>query len=383
MGSATSVAASSTQPASKCGYKLLVPRSRIAPFMSYGMESWRPSKCRANMTAVLVRAERLISDICRDASHTDFFMGRSANQDVMLPDLDVLSADDHCRMAYACQYGRQTAAATAAAKYARNGPCLPEFVVELSAAYVPDYIGAAAWNGLHTRDGCYSFARTCHDTALSHCAHPEAALMHTDPFVVGGAERATCKDIRRGIRASALVRMGLRQLTHGLHGRLRETAQHRLPRWVADLRDATARDHLWYPAARSVYTNAPSAVVHVITLLRSSHLVGDHLSDFGATAFASVCILCQERVFPACPDFGSASRAHAERGRRHRWRHIEHLLLECPGVSGPGSSLAVKLFQDDVFKPCSGSDHASAVLLAAIPSDHTLVVAATACPFPS
>ena len=172
--------------------KLLVPRFRIVPCMSYGMELWRPSKCCANMTAVLVRAARLISDICKDASHTAFFMGRSVNQDVMLPDLDVLSADDHCCMAHARQYGRHMAAATAAAQYTRNGPCLPEFDVELSAAYAPDYMGAAAWNGLHTRDGWYSFALTCHDTALSHCVHPEAALMHTDPFVVGGAERATC-----------------------------------------------------------------------------------------------------------------------------------------------------------------------------------------------
>ena len=61
--------------------------------------------------------------------------------------------------------------------------------------------------------------RTCHDTALSHCVHPEAALTHTDPFVVGGAERATCKDIRSEIIAAALVRRGLRQPTHGLHGR--------------------------------------------------------------------------------------------------------------------------------------------------------------------
>ena len=29
-----------------------------------------------------------------------FFMGRSVNQDVMLADIDVLLADDHCRMAH-------------------------------------------------------------------------------------------------------------------------------------------------------------------------------------------------------------------------------------------------------------------------------------------
>ena len=37
---------------------------------------------------------------------------------------------------------------------------------------------------------------------------------------------------------------------------------------------------------------------------------------------------------------------------------------------------------DDLFKACFGSDHASAVLLAAFPSDRTPVVAATACLVP-
>ena len=78
-------------------------------------------------------------------------MGRSVNQEVMLADLDVLSADDHGRTAHARQYARQTAATTAAALYARNDPCSPEFDVELTTAYAPDCMRAAAWNGLHTR----------------------------------------------------------------------------------------------------------------------------------------------------------------------------------------------------------------------------------------
>ena len=150
------------------------------------MELWRPAKRGANMTAVLVRAAKLISGICRDASHTAVFMGRSINQDVMLADLDVLSADTHCRMAQARQHARQTAAATVAALYAHNDPCSPEFDAKLSAAYATDYMRAAAWNGRHTRVAWYSFARTCHDTALSHCVHPETAPTHTMPVVVGG-----------------------------------------------------------------------------------------------------------------------------------------------------------------------------------------------------
>ena len=55
---------------------------------------------------------------------------------------------------------RITAAATATTVYAHNDPCSPEFDVKFSAAYAPDYVGAAAWNGLHTQDAWYSFART-------------------------------------------------------------------------------------------------------------------------------------------------------------------------------------------------------------------------------
>ena len=152
--------------------KVLVLRSRIAPCMSYGMELWRPSESGTNMTAVLVRAAKLISGICRDALHTAFSMGRSINRDAMLADRDVLSADDHCRMAHDRQYARQAAAANAAALYARNDPCSPEFDIALPAAYVPDYMGAAVWNGLHHRDGWYRFARTCHDRALLLCVYP-------------------------------------------------------------------------------------------------------------------------------------------------------------------------------------------------------------------
>ena len=186
--------------------------------------------------------------------------------------------------------------------------------------------------------------------------------------------------VKSGISAAALVRRGLRQPTHGLHGRPREAAQHRRPRWVADLRNPTARDHLWHPAARSGYTNAPSADVHLSMSLRSSHLIGDHLFDYGATAAAYACSLCQERVFPSSPDFGSGPRAHAD--REHRWHHIEHLLFECPGILGTGGTLEVTLLRDDLFKACFGSDHASALLLAAFPSDRTPVVAATACLVP-
>ena len=198
--------------------------------MSYGMELRRSAKRGANMTAVLTRTAKLISGIRREASHMAFFMDRFVNQDVMLADLNVLSANDHCRMAHARQYARQAATATAATLYARNDPSSPEFDVEFSAASAPDYKGAADWNRPRTRDTWYRFTRTCHETVLSHCVRPEAAPTHTVPAVVGSSERATCKDIRSGISASALMRRGLPQPSHGLHGLPHATAQHQHPR---------------------------------------------------------------------------------------------------------------------------------------------------------
>ena len=167
-------------------------------------QAWR----QHDGSAVLGR--KLITGVCRDASHTAFFINGSVNQDVILADLDDLLAYiyDHC-MAHARQYARQITAATAAALYEHNDPYSTEVDVELSAAYAPDYMGAAAWNCVHTQDAWYSFARTCHDTALSHCVHPKAAPTHTVPVVVGHSERATSIDIGSGNSASALVRRGL------------------------------------------------------------------------------------------------------------------------------------------------------------------------------
>ena len=63
--------------------------------------------------------------------------------------------------------------------------------------------------------------------------------------------------------------------------------------------------------------------------------------------------------------------------------YYEHLLFECPGILSTGGALAVTLLRDDLFKACFESEHASAVLLAAFPSDtSTPVVAATACLVP-
>ena len=247
--------------------KLLVLRSRIAPRMTYGMELWRPAKNGANMTAVLTRAADLISGIHREASHTAV-QDRSVNQDVMLADLDIWSAADHCRMAHARQYAREATSAAAAANYVHNDRCSPEFSVELSAASAPDYMGAAVWHGLHTRDTWCMYARTCHETALSHGVRFTSAPTRAAQDMVGEVANTTRKVIRIGISASALVCRGLRQPSDGLQGRPRAPAHHTQARWVADICNPSARERLWSAAVRSAYTTASSAVVPPIMSLR-------------------------------------------------------------------------------------------------------------------
>ena len=168
--------------------------------------------------------------------------------------------------------------------------------------------------------------------------------------------------------------------SHGMHGRPRAPACHTHVGWAADIRNPSSREHLWTAAVRSAYTTASSAVVHPILSLRSSHLVGDHCFDFGVTAVAAACSLCHDHVFPSCPDFGSARRAQA--AREDRWRHIEHLLLDCQCIPGQDTSVAFPFLRDDLFRVCPGSHHAEAVLLAVFPTSRIPVVAATACVVP-
>ena len=159
-------------------------------------------------------------------------------------------------------------------------------------------MGAAVWHGLHTRDTWCMYARTCHETALLHGIHSTSATTRAAADMVGEVANSTHKDIKIGISASALVCRGLRQPSHGLHGRPGGPARHTHAMWVAHIRNPSAGDHLGTAAVRSAYTTASSAIVHPIMSLRSSYLVGDHCLDFGDTAVVAACRLCLDHVFP-------------------------------------------------------------------------------------
>ena len=76
---------------------------------------------------------------------------------------------------------------------------------------------------------------------------------------------------------------------------------------------------------------------------------------------------------------GSAATVHHT---KHSPPYIDHLLFECQCIPGLDRSVALALLRDDLFRVCSGSDHAEAVLPAAFPSSRIPVVAATPCVVP-
>ena len=158
---------------------LLILRSRVAPCMYYRVKLWRPSKNGANMTAAQVRAAKLISVIRMEEAHTSSFKDHSAKQDVMLTKLDLLPGDRFCRIAYARHYVRQATAVDTAALYARNDPCATALAGELPAAYAPDLLGAAVWQGLQASDTWHRFAQTCHETATTQYIRPTATPTST------------------------------------------------------------------------------------------------------------------------------------------------------------------------------------------------------------
>ena len=84
----------------------------------------------------------------------------------------------------------------------------------------------------------------------------------------------------------------------------RHTHRHTHAMWIADIRNPSAREHLWRAVIRPAYTTASSAVVDPFMYLRSSHLVGDQFFDCRDTAVAAACSL--RHVFPSRPEFGCA-----------------------------------------------------------------------------
>lgn len=88
----------------------------------------------------------------------------------MLTALNLLPADDYCRVAQGCHArpdALPAAAADTAVLHASNGTCAPAFDTDLPAAYAPKLPRAAVGRGLHARDTRRRVAQTCYETAIA------------------------------------------------------------------------------------------------------------------------------------------------------------------------------------------------------------------------
>ena len=161
-----------------------------------------------------------------------------------------------------------------------------------------------------------------------------------------------------------------RWYTCPLHGRRRAIVRHRLSGWVAELRDHSAREHLrgTLPSGqlipmrpRRLFTwlchCGRRILLEIILLTLDLRLLPLHVVS--ARTAVSPCIpilVCSES---------------AQGSKEHRWRHIERLLFEYPGISGLGGSPYP--CPDVLLRTCAGSDPAKAVFFATVSSDRALV----------
>ena len=114
---------------------------------------------------------------------------------------------------------------------------------------------------------------------------------------------------------------------------------------------------------KPAYTCMPSAVAHMIMALRSAHLPGDCHHVYGSLEEPGACPLCDAEVYLAAEEFGEAALVE------HRWRHIEHLLLTCPGVPVPHGVGATgrALLRSDLLRATAADSSACRAVCEAFP----------------
>ena len=303
---------------------------------------------------------------------------RSISGDVMVSDLGVFTASDHCRIAHARQLARSTVGVAAAAILRAHDPCAGVFEDHMPAACSPDFMGAALHESLAKSDAWLSYAQAAMSTALAHAppglltgsSKGHHATAEQDRRPLGNAA------IRAGIRCASLVQrgVGLGSQPDGhllFSGRLRKRR-----RAATTSRNTVARGLLLTDSLCAPYTAAVSSVVHPIMSLRSSHLLHDHCFSYGAAASRDMCPLCDARVYDLPIDF------YADHPVEHRWRHIEHLLTACPCVTLHAGLLAFQCLRIDLLRATGADPHALAVVERAFPYGGTCCDVATVCTIP-
>jgi len=152
------------------------------------MELRRPATNSANMTEVPTRAAQLISGIHMEAWHTVYLKDRSANQDVMLTDLDTFSS---WPLLPCCTR----------LSFCSTGQCCTQSMVS---HHLRLRQRSFVWGVCTRLYRCCFLVRLAHpwhlvhvETATSQCVHPAAAPTRAAHGMVGNYVTPTRKDIRR------------------------------------------------------------------------------------------------------------------------------------------------------------------------------------------
>ena len=154
-------------------------------------------------------------------------------------------------------------------------------------------MAAAVWNGLQMRGAWYSFARMCHETALS--LRPPRGCTDTHCASRGG-----------GFRACHMQRRQERDQCVGTHARGPASAFTRATRSASRNSVASTPQVGGRPLGEGTplapcrqvgLYQCTAAVAHLVMSLRSSHLVGDHLFfSHGSMDSMSRCAWTSDRV---------------------------------------------------------------------------------------
>ena len=182
--------------------------------------------------------------------------------------------------------------------------------------------------------------------------------------------------LRAGAHALALLSRGVAASGAVPRGDCRGRTQ-RLARRASTCRNPLVRGLLLDAAQQPRYTAASSSVAHVLMCVRSSHLPGDCRYSYGSGVWPGVCDRCGCQVYDTHEDFG----AHAV--VESRWRHVEHLLLECPAaVPACAPALPIHLLRDDLLRAAGDSAAVRSAVLAAFPPGAVDVECAAAVSVP-
>ena len=358
--------------------KRLVLHTRVAPCLWYGMEVWPVPRGETLLDRVMMAAARLAAGVYGCAAAPAFIRWRGVNPDVLRSDMRVLLSRDVCRLAHS-RHRVRVHSADADAREAGPVAAASPAPNRSLAADAPDFLGAAVRSApgpwlARADHSLFRLWRACPDPAAP--VPPVRPPSRYSPLRLPAAADLCNARLRAGAHALALLDRGVAGSGAAPRGDRLGRAR-RLARRASTCRNPLSRGLLLGAVQGPRYTAAASPVVHVLMCIRSSHLPGDYRCSYGGVDCPWVCGRCGCQVYDPHEDFGAQATVES------RWRHVEHLLLECPAaVPACAPALPVHLLRDDLLQAAGDSAGLRAAILAAFPGCAVDVECASALSVP-